>query len=460
MQPLQASNTASRRPGANASTRANKAHSADKEESLKRTADVFGIHSGKSMMSFHLIDKSCHRRKEEVSLVRRFFQANGWTEAAAVEKADCVILFTCAEMRYKEANMIREVERLSALVGRDAELIVGSCLPKTNEEALAKVFHGRTITPTDFSALNALPGIKIKIEDMPSIFGKDAAFRPLARRISWSAGGAVPYGLSRWTARMVRRHVPLAGLKPVAARLARTRRMVIYVSAGCANHCSYCAIRFATGEIRSKPLDVVMRNISEGLRLGYRTFDLLSDSIGGYGLDLGANLGELFDRILAHPGRFAIGVSDLHPREFIKYFGKILSLCEAGRMHYLYVPVQSGNERILRMMNRPCDVKDLTAKLLAIRKFKEVFLQTGIMVGFPGETEAEFEDSLDFLKTVGFDNVYVHYYCDMPNTESSRLPDKTDKAVMVERLEKISRSGIRYNVAKTRVEWESTLAIP
>jgi len=105
---------------------------------MKRTADVSRISAGKPMRSFHFVDKSCHRRKEEVSWVRRFFLSNGWTEAAAAEKADCVILFTCAEMRYKEANMIREVERLSGRIGRDAEFIVGSCLPKTNKEALAK----------------------------------------------------------------------------------------------------------------------------------------------------------------------------------------------------------------------------------------------------------------------------------------------------------------------------------
>jgi len=411
------------------------------------------------MRSFHFVDKSCHRRQEEVSLVRRFFLANDWTEAATVEKADCVILFTCAEMLYKVVNMIREVERLSDRIGRDAEFIVGSCLPKTDKTALAKVFHGRTITPTDFSALNALPDIKIKIENMPPIFGKNAAFRLIARRSLWNTRGAISYGLSRWASRFVRRYFQINGLKQFAARLAGTRRMVIYVSAGCAKNCSYCAIHFATGQPRSKPLDVVMQTISEGLRLGYRTFDFISDSIGGYGLDLGSNLGELIDRVLAHPGRFAIGISDLHPHDFIKYSGKILNLCQAGRIHYLYVPVQSANERILRQMNRACDVKDLTDKLTAIRKFADVFLQTGIIIGFPGETETEFEDTLCFLKKVGFDNVYVHYYCDMPNTEASRLSNKTNKDTMIKRLEKVAQSGISHNAAKTRCEWESTLVL-
>jgi tRNA A37 methylthiotransferase MiaB len=414
---------------------------------------------GERVGSFCFVDKSCHRRKAEVSLVRRFFLENGWTEAISEKEANCVLFFTCAEMRYKVVNMIREVASLKGRIRSDSELIVGSCLPKTDAAALAKVFNGRTITPTDFSALNDLPGITTKIQEMPQIFGADAASLPLSGLVRWRGVDAIPYPLARWAARMLARCCPTAGMRRISARLARSRRMAIYVSAGCNKQCSYCAIRFATGSVRSRPVDVVIQDISEGLRKGYKTFDFLSDSIGGYGQDLGSNLGELLDSVRSHPGHFTIGISDLHPHEFIRHFDKILSLCKARKIHYLYVPVQSGNERILRMMKRPCDVGELVRKFKAIRRFREVFLQTGIMVGFPGESETEFEDTLAFLRAIAFDSVYVHYYCDMPNTVSSTLPNKTSKSVMMDRLAKISRSEVCYNAAKTLVEWESTMAI-
>lgn len=415
--------------------------------------------AGEPVRSFHLVDRSCYRRQEDVSLVRRFFLTNGWIEAPGVEDARCVVLLTCAEMRYKVVNMIREVGRLSKRISGSAELIVGGCLPKTDKEALAQVFQGKTLTPTDFSSLNSLPDIRIRVEDMPPAYGRGAASKPLARRAAFSRGNAIPYGPSRWLSRMVRRHIPIAGLRDLASRLARIRGTEIYVSAGCAKNCSYCAIHFATGQLRSKPLDLVVQNISDGLQLGYRTFNLQSDSIGGYGLDLGTNLGELLGRILKLPGYFTIGLDDLHPHEFIRYFEQIRSLCRARRLSYLYVPVQSGNERVLGMMRRQCDVKDLATKLTEIRRFGEVFLQTCMIVGFPGETESEFEDSLRFLKSVGFDRIFVHYYCDMPNTESSRLPGKTDKATMSARLERVNRSGIRHSIPETCHEWESNLVI-
>lgn len=415
---------------------------------------------GPGMRSFHLVDRSCHRRKEDVSLVERFFVSNGWFAAARHEDADCVVLFTCAEMRYKVVNMVREVRRLSKTIGPSAELVVGACLPKTDPAALASVFSGRTITPTDFSALNDLPDIHTRVENIAPAFGKDAALIPRSARRAPILKGRVPYGIARRAAKLVRRYLPGRAMKRAAARLARAQRMVIHVSAGCPNRCSYCAIRFATGRVRSKPLEVIMQNISDGLRRGYRTFDFLSDSIGGYGLDLGTNLGALIERVLEPPGTFAVGISDLPPSDFIRFSPGILALCEAERIHYLYVPIQSGSDRVLRAMNRPCDMRDLESKLKEIRRHRDVFLQTGIIVGFPGETEAEFEETLRFLKHVEFDNVYVHYYCDMPNTESSGLSNKTEKAVMIERLEKVRLSGIPFDHRKTSIEWESTMAIP
>jgi tRNA A37 methylthiotransferase MiaB len=411
------------------------------------------------MRSYYLSDRSCHRRKEETLLVERFFAANGWSAANRPEAADCVILFTCAEMRYKVENMIREVKATAARVQPGAEFLVGSCLPKTNAVALAEVFRGRTITPTDFSALNELPGVSVPIERLPPIFGPNATPPAPCKPDRWRGTDAIPYRLARWMAVAARNCGAGEAGVALAARLCRTRRTAIYASAGCAKLCSYCAIRFATGAVRSKPPEAVIGNIVEGLRLGYRTFDFLSDSIGGYGLDLGSNLGGLLNRVRALPGYFTVGISDLHPHEFLKYLPSILALAKARRLHYLYVPVQSGSERILRLMNRTCSMKDLTAAFAAIRRFREVFLQTGVMAGFPGEADTDFEETVSFLTEIDFDNVYVHYYCDMPDTASSRLPEKINKETMIARLERISRSGVRFNREKTHTEWESTLAI-
>ena len=84
-----------------------------------------------------------------------------------------------------------------------------------------------------------------------------------------------------------------------------------------------------------------------------------------------------------------------------------------------------------------------------------MFLQTGVIVGFPTETDEEFEDTLTFLRTVQFNNVYVHFYSDMPNTESSKLSNKIDKEVMLKRLNLLETAGVKYHREKTRHEREN-----
>ena len=177
-------------------------------------------------------------------------------------------------------------------------------------------------------------------------------------------------------------------------------------------------------------------------------------------MDQHVTLGDLLDRILNIHKRFSIGLFDVHPQDFIRFFTSITRLCDVGKLHYLHVAVQSGNERVLKSMRRPCNVEDLATKLIAIRRYDHVFMQSGIIAGFPGETDEEFEDTLRLLKRINFDNVYVHYYCDMPNTEASMMPRKLDNAAMLRRLEAVKQSGVNHNLAATLHEWKSNLTLP
>lgn len=372
------------------------------------------------MKNFLFINKSCERRQEDAIVVRSFLLMNDWVECFTLKEANLIIFFTCAFSQSRTVDMVKEISKIRSFLKSGAELIVGGCLPATDKKGLGEVFNGKSISPADFSALNGLAGIKIKIETVRKAFDNKA--------------------------------VCVASRRD---KLLSDRRMGIFLSAGCLRKCSYCAIRFATGTLRSKPLDIIMRKITDSFVSGYREFDLYADSLGDYGLDIGTNVGELLNRILSIKEEFSIGLYDLHPAGFIKYFDEITLLCEAEKNHYLYVPLQSGSERILGLMNRPCNVAELKEKLLKIRKVKKNFMQTSIIVGFPTETDEEFDDTLDFLKGVKFDDVYVHFYTDMPNTESSRLGGKINKNTMLGRLQRINNAAIAHNASVARHEWEN-----
>jgi MiaB/RimO family radical SAM methylthiotransferase len=395
---------------------------------------LFGV---EAVRSFIFVNQSCYRRQEEIAMVRRFLFVNGYSEATNLAQTDMVIFFTCAFCKSRIADMLQEIGRIRSVMKADCELIVGSCLPETGKEDLGAIFDGKTISPTDFSALNLLPGITARIEEMEVLFGKEGSCSP--ERASAGRVAELP-------------EVPLVG---VATRLPGDNRLGLFIASGCLRKCSYCAIRFATGKLRSKPLETVTQSVMAGLEKGYRRFEIYADSLGDYGLDIGTNLGELLDWLLKHDGDFTVGIYDLHPQAFLKYFDAVMALCKAGKVHYLYVPVQSGNARLLKLMNRPCNLEALRAKLQEVREQSSVFLQTGVMVGFPGETDEEFSDTVAFLQEIQFNDVYVHFYSDMPNTESSKMSNKVDRDCMLRRLCQLEAAKIQLDSSKTRHEWSS-----
>jgi tRNA A37 methylthiotransferase MiaB len=386
------------------------------------------------MKTFLFVNQSCYRRQEEISRVRRFLFLNGYAEETDLQTADLAVLFTCAFCQSRVGDMVGELRRIQSAVKPGCTVMVGSCLPKTDPASLRAVFTGPTLTPTDFSALNDLPGITLTFEE--------ASRRPdVGPGCMVVAGRPVPE--------------PPPSLRSAGDESDRNQRMGLFIAAGCRRACSYCAIRFATGPLRSKPLDVVLAELAEGLSRGYRRFEVYADSIGDYGADIGTSLGELFDRVLAREDEISLGIYDLHPDAFLRFHDRLSALARAGRLHYLYVPLQSGNARVLGLMNRPCDLDALRECLTEVARHRSVFLQTSIIVGFPTETDDEFGDTLAFLRAVPFDDVYVHCYSDMPRTVSARMTGKIAPEAMSGRLARLQAAGIKHNVAKARHELES-----
>ncbi|MEW6366842.1 MAG: radical SAM protein [Acidobacteriota bacterium] len=408
---------------------------------------------------FLIIGKSCSRRQEEVSMVRRFLLSNDWNETGRLQRADLIVFFACAGVRCIVNENLEEIAETQKRMKPGAELIVGSCLPRMDTESLRSVFKGRTITPTDFTALNDLPNVRLPFEAMPAMWGRDAACIQLKHPGSIAASRMWIEDAAFQCVKFIIEKRPAPFLKRTAFWLKRRNIVSFSVAAGCSRKCAYCARPFASGKVRSKPIEVVVENIRRGLSLGYRSYNLYADSIGTYGSDLDVSLGDLLERILGIDGRFTIGLYDVHAQDFIRFVHPIKRLCESGKLHYLYVGVQSGNERILKLMRRPCDVEDLAAKLADIRRFEHVFMQSAIIAGFPGETDDEFEDTLRLLKRVNFDNVFVHCYCDMPNTEASGMPAKVDKDAVRGRLTRVTRAGIHHDAAEALQEWDGNPAI-
>ena len=215
----------------------------------------------------------------------------------------------------------------------------------------------------------------------------------------------------------------------------------VSIMEGCSKYCSYCVVPYTRGEEISRPFDDVIAEVASLAEQGMREVNLLGQNVNAYrgALHGGgrADLAQLI-RSLAHlPGIGRIRFTTSHPLEFSD------RLIEAYRdvpklANYLHLPVQSGCDRILAAMKRgytTLEFKHRIRKLRAVRP--DITLSTDLIVGFPGETEAEFAQTLKLVEDIGFDQSYSFVYSRRPGTPAANLADDTPDAVKHERLARL-----------------------
>jgi tRNA A37 methylthiotransferase MiaB len=223
----------------------------------------------------------------------------------------------------------------------------------------------------------------------------------------------------------------------VRSRRRHQKTYLIQIHEGCSMGCTYCAIQKAIGPLRnSKPIETVVKEINEGAARGYRCIRLIGDSAGSYGLDIGTNLGALLERISQLEHRFSLELTDINPIFLPVIFEPVKTLCRQRRLSSLYLPIQSGNDRILRLMHRRVDLPKMTQMLGEIREvappgFK---LGTSVIVGFPSETLEELQDTIRVCNDVQFDWVWCHGFSPRPGTPAAELPGQLSQAETLARV--------------------------
>ncbi|MBB6062845.1 threonylcarbamoyladenosine tRNA methylthiotransferase MtaB [Thermosipho japonicus] len=230
----------------------------------------------------------------------------------------------------------------------------------------------------------------------------------------------------------------------VFSSLAERTRAFIKVQDGCTNTCSYCAIRFARGNrIRSKPVELVVSEVLRLVNKDYKEIVITGLNLGKFGKDIDSSLHELLRSLVKIKGDFRIRLSSINPEdldeELINLIGTEEKIC-----NHLHIPLQSGSTDVLKNMRRNYTQDDYLRVVGSIRKIDPNFsITTDIMVGFPGESEKDFEETLKVVREVLFSKVHAFRYSDRPNTLASKMSKKVPGNVKKERvevLEKVSTS--------------------
>jgi len=215
----------------------------------------------------------------------------------------------------------------------------------------------------------------------------------------------------------------------------KTKDAYISISRGCNNFCSYCIVPYVRGPERSRAPEDIIKEVDDLLRKGYVNITLLGQNVNSYGKDLGKDVS--FERLLKAldklKARKRINFLTSHPKDAsIELFEAMKSL--KGLSKHLHLPIQSGSDRILKAMNRGYDSKYYLSKARYFRKLvPDGTITTDIIVGFPGETDEDYERTRELLKEVGFDASYIFKYSPRPPALSSRMQDSVPNEVKQKR---------------------------
>jgi len=225
----------------------------------------------------------------------------------------------------------------------------------------------------------------------------------------------------------------------------------VVISEGCSNFCSYCVVPYVRGSLRHRKNKDILVEIQEAIAGGITEITLLGQNVNAYHDD-GVNFSQLMAQVNALEGLKELNFFTSHPRDAsTELFQAIRDLDKLAKS--LHLPLQSGSDRILKLMNRGYSAKEYLALIDSYRKIvKGGLLTTDIIVGFPTESDKEFKETHDLVKEVKFNAAYIFKYSPRPNTEAAKLPDGLVKEEKEKRHKKILdlQKGISRRLSSVR----------
>ena len=218
--------------------------------------------------------------------------------------------------------------------------------------------------------------------------------------------------------------------------LGRTRAF-IKIQDGCENFCSYCIIPYVRGKCRSKNFQTVLEEIQNYVQHGYKEVVLTGIHTGNYGVDLGTDFAALLREIVKINGLVRLRISSI---EITELTDEVLQIIRDNDVivDHLHIPLQAGSDKILRLMNRKYELAYFKQKMEQIREIRpDISLTTDIIVGFPSETEEDFQDTLSFVREVQFSKVHVFPYSRRSGTVAADMAEQVPGDVKKDRVRRL-----------------------
>jgi len=355
-----------------------------------------------------VITFGCQQNEADSEKIRGMAREMGYYVTDNTDDADLIVVNTCAIRQHAEEKALSLLGRFKALKKKKPTLIIGvvGCMAAEPHiaELIKKDFHyvSFTLEPSLLYRLPELVYSCISEKKRCFVHGGDT--------------GEI-----------------VEGMPSIRSSSHRAWVSIMY---GCNNFCSYCIVPYVRGRERSRDSSEIIRECRILAEAGYKEITLLGQNVNSYRSDM--NFAALLKEVSEIEGDFIIRFMTSHPKDVSDELIRVIAESKGKVAPYFHLPLQSGSNSVLRAMNRTYSREKFTETVNKLRaSVPDIALSTDVIVGFPGETEEDFEDTLELLRLVRFDMVYSFIYSKREGTRAAKMEDQIDDKVKSERMSRL-----------------------
>jgi len=349
-------------------------------------------------MRFYFESYGCTMNQGEARIMQDALEKSGHSIVDDIDHSDALVLVTCTVIETTELRMMR---RLNTFSKTGKPVVVAGCMASVQkDDILASNPNAILLTPQ-------------AIDDIGKIAEKLSVEEPRIKKEIIETGTSTK----------------------------KTTDAIIPISSGCLGSCSYCITRIARGELRSCPPEFLIKSMRKAMGEGYKEIRLTSQDTAAYGADINCDLPSLLTKIKNLDGEFRVRVGMMNPENVLPILQDVIEAYKDQRIYkFLHIPVQSGSKKILKKMGRKYTIDDF---LQVVKEFREAFLDitisTDIIVGFPGESEEDFLDSAELIKSLKPNILNITRFSPRPKTEAMNMEDKIPSRIAKERSRELTK---------------------
>mgnify|MGYP001052199082 CR=1 FL=1 len=366
-------------------------------------------------LTFHIITYGCQMNEADSEMIAGILKKNDYEKIDDFKQADIVLVNTCAVREKPEVKAFGRLTTLKYMKEKNPEMILClcGCLAQKEKENVVKKYPFVDIVVGPQS-----------IAELPALIEKAIEFNIKKRERLAKMKMVAKKAAAKFKSPKLTGNFENSGDDLPETDILRESPFKAFVTImrGCNNFCSYCIVPYTRGREKSRPFDVIIEEVKTLINSGYKEITLLGQNVNSYNDGTGRSFPELLRAIDMLPGKFYVRFMTSHPKDLSDKLIEVMtdSVHIAPQVH---LPVQAGATKILELMNRRYSREHYLGLIDKIRaNIKNVTITTDVMVGFPQETEEDFNETMSLFEKVRFNAAYMFYYSEREGTKAVGLP--------------------------------------